>query len=195
MSGLLPRRRGFGRNGNRVVLRLQTHEIDALRNLLHSMSVLIGTATGQADSEPDIDPLEEILGDTTTLDRPTDPAMLRLFPDAYLDETEASQDFRRFTQRDLADERLARLQTCMDSLDRGGEKVVMTQDEARSWLLVLNDTRLVLGSRLGVSEDHEVMAELAAQDEDVASHLQMYDWLTWLQASAIDVMAAIDLAD
>jgi hypothetical protein len=49
---------------------------------------------------------------------------------------------------------------------------------------VLNDTRLILGSRLGVSE-----AERAFDPDDPqAPAFAFYDWLTWVQGDLIEAL-------
>ena len=52
----------------------------------------------------------------------------------------------------------------------------------QAWLGVLNDTRLVLGARLGVTEDdHDV-----APDDPRAPAFAMYHWLTWVQGELVE---------
>ena len=48
----------------------------------------------------------------------------------------------------------------------------------------LNDLRLTVGTRLGVTED---WSEAAAEDPSSA----LYDWLTWLQSTCIDAMESV----
>ena len=49
----------------------------------------------------------------------------------------------------------------------------------------LNDLRLVLGERLGVTED------VYERDVDPrVPELAVYDWLTWLHGSIVEVLAA-----
>ncbi len=62
--------------------------------------------------------------------------------------------------------------------------IVLTSDEVQAWLGVINDTRLVLGTRLNVTDDEVVIHPPESQ----ASAHAMYDWLTWLQGDLIDVL-------
>ena len=43
------------------------------------------------------------------------------------------------------------------SLERSGTKVVLATAQAQAWLGALNDLRLMLGTRLEIDEDPEVM--------------------------------------
>jgi hypothetical protein len=104
----------------------------------------------------------------------SDPAMARLFPAAYPDDPLRELEFERMTGDDLARGRLASLRTVRASLRADG------LDEAQSlaWLGTLNDLRLVLGSRLDVTE------ESTASDfpgEEDAGAFEIYQLLGGLQ--------------
>jgi hypothetical protein len=103
----------------------------------------------------------------------TDPAMERLFPNGYTDDDAASQEYRALVVDDLRAERDARLQLCRAELPVGGGRFELDNEAADRWIRVLNDLRLTLGVRLGVSED----SELDSADEAVT----IYHWLTSVQ--------------
>jgi hypothetical protein len=121
--------------------------------------------------------------------RPSDPAMIRLFPDAYPDDAVATQDFRRFTQRTLTTRKREDAATVLEALtgpdqpDDGGDRpaealeVDLGPDTVRVWLGSLNDLRLWLGTRLGVTDDGEGDPEEPGMAE--------YHWLTDLQATLL----------
>ena len=53
---------------------------------------------------------------------------------------------------------------------------------------MLNDLRLVLGARLGVTDElYERGIDL---DDPRAVELSVYGWLTWLQAGLVDALAS-----
>jgi len=118
-----------------------------------------------------------------------DPVAQRLFPRAYLDPTEedAEAEYEALVQPDLLRQRLDALELVTVSFARAvdaGEwrEVALTPDDVAAWLGVLNDTRLVLGTRLGVTEDRELVAE---DDPDRMANL-VYDWLTYLQGELVE---------
>lgn len=92
-----------------------------------------------------------------------DPVLRRLLPDAFLDDAEASAEFRRYT----ADSVLGRKVQAIDSalsdlatLQRQEGGVVLDGERAECWLTALNDARLALGTRLALGEDDDLQAEL-----------------------------------
>ncbi|MBU6213600.1 MAG: DUF2017 family protein [Actinomycetales bacterium] len=111
---------------------------------------------------------------------PTDPALHRLFPDAFAGDEQASAEFRRFTEAQLRTARSARSQSLVASLRAAGEELVLSQDQAHECVQTLTDLRLVLGTRLGITDDHD-------RNEATPAH-EVYDWLTWLQESLVQVL-------
>jgi hypothetical protein len=90
-------------------------------------------------------------------DQTDDPALERLLPDGYRDSPEDADEFRRFTQSELVDEKVASAQGIIASLaertSSGGVQLMLTQSEAITWLRSLNDIRLALAARLGIVDE------------------------------------------
>lgn len=172
---------GFRRTATgRIILRVDVVEKGLLTTLLEQLAEFV-----TPDVAEDEDPLVQLVGLDPGAERPEDPALARLFPDAYLDDAEAAAEFRRFTERDLRDTKLAHATTALETLRRSGEKVTLSADEAAAWLGALNDVRLALGTRLGITE--EGMAEFAElpDDDPRAATYHVYDWLTYLQETLV----------
>jgi hypothetical protein len=108
----------------------------------------------------------------------TDPLAQRLFPAGYRDDPDAAADFRSLTQLSLAQERRDRYACCRRELPPGGGRLAFDADSANRWLLVLNDMRLALGTRLGVTADG--FAESADEDQEQGARIA-YHWLTAMQ--------------
>ena len=108
-------RRGFSAGRQGISLRLDRNEADVLVQMLSQVDELVSDSDESATAADD--PLGELLG-TDTGQRPTDPALLRLFPDGYLDDDEAAGDFRRFTQRGLREVKGERVRSAIAVLDR-----------------------------------------------------------------------------
>jgi hypothetical protein len=56
------------------------------------------------------------------------------------------------------------------------------------WLSVLNDARLALGTRLGVTDDPD--GRRVGSDDAEQYAFQVYDWLTHLQGELVEVLLA-----
>ena len=117
-----------------------------------------------------------------------DPARARLFPRAYLDPTAETEEaeWQALVHPSLLRERLDALELITVTLERAtfnGEwwQVDLTPDEVQAWLGVLNDTRLVLGTRLGVTEEEHV---LDPADPDAGAYA-LYQWLTMVQGELV----------
>ncbi|HBF27985.1 MAG: hypothetical protein CMH39_06135 [Micrococcales bacterium] len=174
---------GFQRTATgRVVLRVD----DVERGLLMSVARQVMDLVQPAEASPDQDPLAAQLGwvdgDVGISD---DPAVARLLPDAY-DDPDDARDFRRFTENDLRQSKMQHAMTVVEEIERSGEKVAVTSTD--SWLGLLNDARIAIGTRIQISEDnHEELAGLP--DGDPRSGLfHVYDWLTFLQESLVRCM-------
>lgn len=174
---------GFQRTATgRVVLRVDQVE----RGLLMSVARQVMDLVQPAEASPDQDPLAAQLGwvdgDVGISD---DPAVARLLPDAY-DDPDDARDFRRFTENDLRQSKMQHAMTVVEEIERSGEKVAVTSTD--SWLGLLNDARIAIGTRIQISEDnHEELAGLP--DDDPRSGLfHVYDWLTFLQESLVRCM-------
>jgi Domain of unknown function (DUF2017) len=158
-------------------------ETRVLRHVFDEMLALLGPA-----EEADTDPLSAIVGIGTATTVPEDPALARLFPDGYLDDAEASADFRRYTEPDLRQAKRAALQSALDSLGEAGGRIELTGEQAELWLRALNDTRLVLGERLGVTEDLETLVAGLSEDDPRLGLFWVYDQLTFWQETLVQAL-------
>ncbi len=123
----------------------------------------------------------------------TDPGRERLFPRAYLDPTEeqAEDDWQRMVHPELVAAKRAAARTMAESLarlERRGDRLAVDLDagETEAWLSVLNDARLVLGTRLGV-EDGPDYDRVDPDDPDAALFL-FYGFLTLLTGELVEVL-------
>jgi len=147
------------------------------------------------------DPLDAVLEALSSDDpsRPTDPVLLRLFPDAYRDDDESAAEFRRFTERSLREQKAGAAATMLASLATAGEtgpedavrhgadkvKVHLDEDQAGAWLRTLTDLRLALGTRLGVEQDDEDRWQALPEDDPQRHIHDVYDWLGFVQETLV----------
>ena len=123
-----------------------------------------------------------------------DPVAARFFPRAYLDPTaeDAEREWRELVHPELIRERLAGLQRVVSSLDEAsseGRTTVVADlqpDDVQAWLGVLNDSRLALGTRLGVTE-HLDYDDVEPSDP-LAPAFAAYGWLTYLEGELVEAL-------
>lgn len=159
------------------------------RGLITSLATQVLDLVTPPHSTSSDDPLAAIVGNMDEpVAAPDDVALARLFPDAYRDDPEAAQDFRRFTEHDLRLEKCARARSVQDSIvtdDEGDATFVVDEESALIWLGFLNDVRLILGTRLGITEDwQEGMESMSVSDPRIGL-FHLYDWLTYIQETLI----------
>ena len=171
----------FSQSGADVLLDLEEIEVELLGSLIGQILELLHDPA----QEEHTDPLAQLVG----LDGPTvisdDPVLARLFPDAYPDDETNSADFRRFTQPDLQKQKIANGHVVRDDLATFPGEHAVDPANLNAWLLTLNDLRLALGTRIGLDNETEVQLS----DESLTPIFGIYDWLTGLQGSLLDVIA------
>ncbi|MFC8272147.1 DUF2017 domain-containing protein [Streptomyces sp. NPDC057271] len=181
--------------GGGAAVALDEVEIAILRSLAVQLMELIGPGDEPVEGE---DPLAALFAEGPS-EAPSDPALKRLFPDAYGDEDEelraAAADFRRYTENDLRarkrQDALAVIRSLdgLTSTDEGGAVLKLTPDESRSWLGALNDLRLTIGTRLEVTDEDESGELYRLPDSDPRKPMVMaYLWLGALQESLVETL-------
>jgi uncharacterized protein DUF2017 len=101
----------------------------------------------------------------------------RLFPAAH-DNASVADEFRGLTEDTLRSERRERIGACRADIADAAEVGLDDPDVVRRWLQVLNDLRLVHGTRLGVSEDDDL--DIDPDDPEQIPRL-VYHWLSGVQ--------------
>jgi hypothetical protein len=135
-----------------VALRLSALERELLRGLPFQLRSQIDSGTG-------------------------DPSLRRLFPPAYADNEEAEAEYRGL----MRDELLEKRREALAVLERTADSEHLDPAEVDAWLTALNDLRLVLGTRLDVTEE---LYESEIDPED--AELGIYLYLTWLQEQLVE---------
>ncbi|HET7855073.1 MAG TPA: DUF2017 family protein [Gaiellaceae bacterium] len=137
-------------------------------------------------SEQELLLLHELLAQLEVLLRdPDDAAVRRLFPPAHADR-ENEEQYRSLVRDQLVAGRSQALTTVRETLGRE----TLTADEADAWLRALNDVRLVLGTRLDVTEetDFEGLDPTEPRGRDLA----VYAYLSWLQEQLVESLEPRD---
>ena len=120
------------------------------------------------------------LDDTDLAD---DPALARLFPNAYPDDAEAAAEFRQYTRDGLVERKSANSGLIAAALTESSDdgRLTVERDDAEHWLPALTDLRLVLAERLGIHNDDDPLPESELAD--------VYQWLgefQWALVEALD---------
>ena len=113
---------------------------------------------------------------------PDDPAVRRLFPPAHADP-ESEEQYRLLVRDQLVSGRAEALDIVRATLS---EKI-LSAEEADAWLRGLNDLRLVLGTRLDVTEETDFERELDTSER--GRELAIYAYLTWLQEQFVEALS------
>ncbi len=160
--GLFTRRvKRLGADRFRIVL--PEHEAELLRTLLPQLRGLL--TTGLADN---------------------DPSLNRLFPTAYADDPELDAGYQALVRDELLEKRFASLDV-IEALLAQADGGTVSGDELSAWMRAINDLRLVLGTRLDVSEDDDP-AEIDPDDPD-AQAWAIYHYLAMLVSVIVDALA------
>ena len=134
------------------------------------------------------DPLVALTGiGGATPERPEDPALQRLLPDAY-DDPEGAAEFRRLTDEELRRGKVAMLTQLVADVEAAEGALELTPEQVDVWVQAVNDVRLVLGVRIGIDSDDDDWRRQIAPDDPRLALLAAYDWLTMLQELLLDAL-------
>ena len=124
-----------------------------------------------------VEQLREVLLSSTD-----DPNVRRLFPTAYHEDPDRDREYQQLVRDELLERRLAAL-TVVDETAPAKE---LDEAALNGWLTALNDLRLVIGTRLDVSEDDP---DIDVDDPDAPAHA-VYHYLGMLLSEAVDALEA-----
>ncbi|MDM4764364.1 DUF2017 domain-containing protein [Galbitalea sp. SE-J8] len=169
--------KAFARRKGGIVTSLDRAEAELLQSLSAQLIGMLEPLAGD-----DAAPLPGlVIGGSDAA--PTDPALARLLPDAYLGDDEesraAARDYRGLTESGLAGRKSANAAVVMSTATAGD--IRLTEAEAQAWLHALTDLRLVIAERLGIEDEGSAIAD----DEEARTLAEVYDWLGWAQDSLV----------
>lgn len=189
---------GFKAAGGGATARFAAAQASIIRNLVTQVAELLG-ADPLADGDPLADPAQQPpdgsaaaldaqlrLSDST--EAPQDPALARLLPDAYRDDPEAAAEFRRYTEESLRSGKVAAARTVLDTLPAKGGRIRLSVADSQAWLRALNDVRLALSVRLGVTEGFDEEAARLGPGDPRYAYVWVYQWLAYLQESLVEAL-------
>jgi hypothetical protein len=113
-----------------------------------------------------------------------DPSAGRLFPPGHADDPVTSHEFQAMVRDDLMASHLRALDTVEQTID----ETRLSDEQSAAWLAALNQIRLVLGTRLEVTE--ELYETGLPPGDPRADGLAMYHYLGFLQEQVVEALAA-----
>jgi Domain of unknown function (DUF2017) len=113
----------------------------------------------------------------------SDPAMARLYPPAYPDDPLRNLEFEMVEGDELTKQRLSAIET----MERTVDARRLSEDELLAWVAVMNDLRLVLGTRLDITEGTRERDFPA--DDPRRSAFVLYGYLTYLVDASVGALA------
>jgi hypothetical protein len=105
----------------------------------------------------------------------------RLFPPGYANDPDRDQEYQQLTHDELLTKRLA----AVDIVEQTVTETSLTEDQINAWMGAVNDLRLVLGTRLDVSEDMDDIA----LDDPRAPAFAVYHYLTHLLSEIVNALS------
>lgn len=108
------------------------------------------------------------------------PDLARLFPTAYNDDPDMDAGYQILARGQLVDQRRAAIQV----LRTTARNSLLSEDELNAWMRIVNDLRLVIGTRLDVAEGDYDIDE---NDPDAALH-GIYQVLGFVLSDFVDAL-------
>ena len=112
-----------------------------------------------------------------------DPGLARLNPKAYPADDELEAEYRDLIGNELDAGRLAAL----DTLEATADAPTLDENQMEAWMRAINDTRLLLGTRLAVTEDPA--SREVPDDHPDAQAIAVYDYLSGLEEQLVEALA------
>ncbi len=126
---------------------------------------------------------ELLVNEAATAQPGDDPALDRLFPVAYPTDEERQKEYRLLVHDELLSSYLSALAVLEETA--GADR--LDEDQLLAWMRALNEVRLVLGTRLDITE--EGGERPVAPDDPRTPAFAMYDYLTYLQGEIIEALS------
>jgi hypothetical protein len=191
---------GFRGTSGGATARFAAAQAAIIRDLVGQVIELIGgEAEDDGEARPSdtaarepgqgTDDLAAMVGFAENAELPDDPALARLLPDAYSDDPEASGEFRKYTEQGLRSGKAAAARTVLATLPPDGGRIRLSEPEAQAWLRALNDVRLALGTRLGVTDDFDEQVAGMGPEDPRAAYVGVYQWLAFLQETLVQALS------
>jgi hypothetical protein len=144
-----------------------------------------------AEAEIMVEAFDELLAALDDMG-PGDAVWERLYPAAFAD-VDAADEFREMVGEDLDNARRERLRACRaevlgaDTAPKRRQQLDLEVEGLQRWITALNDLRLAIGTRLGITADTSPEIDPFSP---TAHDQAVYQWLTAVQDGLVDAAMA-----
>lgn len=170
-----------------------TLEIDEAAMLDQLVTQLTQLLQSHSQTALDPDPLFASLEVGGSEELPEDPALARLFPNAY-EESDDAAAYRRVTEQGLVNRKLQDAMRVTTDLglgagvpfDADSVEVDITAGSLPTWARTITALRLAMAARIGLDSaaDHDRLLD----EEDTRGTVLVFDWLAAILDSVLAVM-------
>ena len=127
--------------------------------------------------------MRSVLTEAAGTGEEADEAVERLFPVAYPDDEDRQTEYRLLAHDELRASHLGALAV----LEATADAERLDEDQLSAWMRAVNEVRLVLGTRLGVTEEGDERP-FSGRDPRTPA-FAVYDYLTYLQGEIIEALS------
>jgi hypothetical protein len=117
------------------------------------------------------------------LEDPEDPDLRRLFPPASEDDEALQADYRSMVGNEL----LAQRRRAAEVMEKTAAATRLDEEQVLAWLSAVNDLRLILGTRLGVTDERQ--DEDLPEDDPRAQAYALYHYLGFLEEQIVEALS------
>jgi hypothetical protein len=111
-----------------------------------------------------------------------DPSLRRLFPTAYTDDPKREAEYQQLMRDDLLERHRGALEVMEETIDATD----LDEEQLLAWMKAVNQMRLVLGTRLEVTE--ELYDQGMDASDPRAPAFALYSYLGWLQEHIVQAL-------
>ena len=134
-------------------------------------------------SEPERGLLRTLAPEMRELLASDDPVLERLYPVAYPDDEDRETEYRLLVRDELRSSH----EGALAALEESADAERLDEEQLLAWMRAVNEVRLVIGTRLDVTE--EGLERPTDPDDPRGPAFAVYDYLSWLQATIVEALS------
>jgi len=112
-----------------------------------------------------------------------DPVLDRLYPVAYPNDEDRETEYRLLVRDELRSSH----QAALAALEESADAERLDEEQLLAWMRAINEVRLVVGTRLDVTEEGDERPDEPGDPRGPA--FAVYDYLTWLQGTIVEALS------